>query len=247
MAEPLLSVVVPVYNEGPNIVRCVQELYLALRGLPHEILICYDFEEDDTLVALAGMPDLPDTVRRVRNSLGRGPAWAMRAGFQAARGDVVVTTMADLSDPPGVIPAMARKVREGAAVVSGSRYMRGGRQIGGPLLKRTLSRLAGLSLHWVAGLATHDCTNNFRAYSSGFLRSVEIQSVKGFELGLELTVQAFVRGLRIDEVPTTWTDRTQGESRFRLLQWLPIYLRWYLLAARHALRLRWEAWSRRRR
>lgn len=241
MADSLISVVVPVYNEGPNILRCVSELYESLRSQPHEILVCYDFDEDDTLVALDGMLDPPPTLRRVHNRLGRGPAWAMRAGFAASRGDVIVTTMADLSDPPQVIPAMAERIRSGASVVSGSRYMRGGRQVGGPLLKRTLSRLAGLSLYWLAGLETHDCTNNFRAYSAEFVRGVAIQSVRGFELGLELTVQAFVRDLRIAEVPTTWTDRTRGESRFRLLQWLPVYLRWYLLAVRHGLWRRWSA------
>ena len=75
-----------------------------------------------------------------RNTLGRGPHNALKAGFQAASGDVVVTTMADLSDPPELIPAMAAKIRSGCAVVSGSRYMPGGTQKGGPLLKRTMAK-----------------------------------------------------------------------------------------------------------
>ncbi len=234
-AEALTTVVIPVYNEGPNIRTCVRRVHQALESLPHEILICYDFEGDTTLQALADMEDRPPTVRPVLNRLGRGAAFAMRAGFQEAGGDVVVTTMADLSDPPEVIPAMAERIRQGAAVVSGSRYMRGGSQEGGPLLKRTLSRLAGLSLRWLTGIPTHDCTNNFRGYSTQFLRSVQIESLQGFELALELTVKAWVRGDRVDEVPTTWTDRTQGQSRFRLWKWLPLYLRWYLVAVRHAL------------
>ncbi len=59
--------------------------------------------------------------------------------------------MADLSDPPAVILLMAEKIRAGADVVSGSRYMKGGSQTGGPFLKRTLSRMAGLSLYYLAG------------------------------------------------------------------------------------------------
>ncbi len=236
--ESLTSVVIPVYNEGPNIQTCVRRVHEALQEHPHEILVCYDFEGDNTLQALAEMQDRPTTVRTVRNDLGRGAAYAMRAGFQAARGDVVVTTMADLSDPPEVIPAMAARVRQGAAVVSGSRYMPGGRQEGGPLLKRTMSRLAGLTLRWLTGIRTHDCTNNFRGYSRQFLSATRIESLHGFELALELTVKAWVQGLAIDEVPTTWTDRTQGQSRFRLLKWLPLYLHWYLVAVKHALRRR---------
>ncbi len=165
-AEPLVSIVVPVYNEGENIQVCLRRLWAALASMPHEILICYDFDADATLPAIRAMTDCPPSVRLVKNDLGRGVAYALQAGFQAARGDVVVTTMADLSDPPDVIPAMVAKVRrEGADVVSGSRYMRGGSQTGGPLLKRTLSRWAGLGLRWLTRINTHDPTTNFRAYT----------------------------------------------------------------------------------
>jgi len=137
--ERLLSVVIPVYNEGENIQICVRRLTGALADTPHELLVCYDFDEDSSLPALAAMPDRPPTVRLVRNSLGKGVANALIAGFAAAQGDVVVTSMADLSDPPSVIPLMAAKIREeGVDIVSGSRYMRGGSQTGGPRLKTLL-------------------------------------------------------------------------------------------------------------
>src|SRR5262249_8502892 len=134
----LVSVVVPVYNEAANIAPCLRGLSAALARLPHEILVVYDFPEDTTLAAIAVMPDAPASVRRVRNARGRGVAFAPRRGPAAAGGDVVVPLMAALSAPPEVIPAMARAIREDdAAVVSGSRYMRGGQQFGGPLVKRT--------------------------------------------------------------------------------------------------------------
>jgi hypothetical protein len=59
-----------------------------------------------------------------------------------------------------------------------------------------------------------------------------VESRGGFELNLELTVKAFLAGYRIAEVPSTWSDRTSGQSRFRLFKWLPMYLRWYLYAFR---------------
>src|SRR2546425_553605 len=116
---------------------------------------------------------------------------------------------------------------EGANVVAGSRYMRGGHQIGGPLLKRTMSRMAGLSLHWLGGLPIHDATSNYRLYSKRLLQRVTIESNGGFELGLELTVKAYALGMRLAEVPTTWRDRTAGQSRFQLWDGLARYLRWY--------------------
>lgn len=218
------------HNERENIGPCLRALWLTLRETEHEILVCYDFDADSTLVGIAAMEDCPPSVRLVKNDLGPGVAYAMRAGFQAARGDCIVTSMADLSDPPAVILRMADKIRAGAAVVSGSRYMSGGHQHGGPLLKRCLSRLAGFSLYHVARIGTHDPTTNFRAYRAEFLRCVRIESRYGFELGLELTAKAHRAGLRVDEVPSTWHDRHAGHSQFKLWRWLPHYLRWYLFA-----------------
>ena len=103
-------------------------------------------------------------------------------------------------------------------------------QIGGPRLKRLMSRVAGLSLHWFAGVATHDPTNNFKLYRRSFLDATPIESTAGFELALELTVKATIAGRRVAEVPTTWRDRTAGQSNFKLRMWLPHYLHWYRLA-----------------
>jgi dolichol-phosphate mannosyltransferase len=226
----VVSIVLPVYNEAKNIQECLRRLSNGVGNLQNEILVCYDFDGDSTLPLIQSMEDRPPTLRLVKNDLGRGVAYAMRAGFAAADGDVVVTTMADLSDPPELIPSMAEKVRAGAAVVSGSRYMSGGRQVGGPRLKAFLSRTAGLSLHFLSGLPTRDPTTNFRAYAADFVRNTPVESTQGFELALELTVKAYRAGLPIDEVPTTWQGRVAGESRFRMWKWMPAYLRWYVLA-----------------
>jgi hypothetical protein len=135
--------------------------------------------------------------------------------------------MADLSDEPGDIDRMYSLAEAGADVVAASRYMKGGRQVGGPLLKRILSRAAGLSLHWLGGVPTHDPTNNFKLYSRRLLDRVEIESEAGFELAIELTVKAHLLGFRVAELPTTWRDRTAGQSRFQMHSWIPHYLRWY--------------------
>src|SRR5262245_22639852 len=157
--------------------------------------------------------------RLVHNTLGRGVLNAIKAGFQASKGDVVIVMMADCSDDPRDVEKMAKLIRKGADVVAGSRYCRGGRQKGGPLLKRMLSQLAGDSLHWLGGLPIHDATNNFRAYSRRVIEQVPIEGTTGFALALELTVKSHWRGWPLAEVPTTWHDRTAGQSRFRLLAW----------------------------
>jgi dolichol-phosphate mannosyltransferase len=225
--EPELSIVLPVFNEGENIVGVLSAIARDVRT-PHEVIVVYDFEEDTTIppVRALAMP----RVRLLHNVIGRGVLNAMRSGIGAARAPLVLISMADGSDDPAVIDRMVEKARDGADVVAASRYMRGGRQEGGPPLKAFLSRAAGLSLHLLAGLPIHDATSNFRLYRRSFLERVPIESKAGFELALELTVKAHLEGARVAEVPTIWRDRTAGASKFQLRAWLPGYLRWYMRA-----------------
>jgi len=228
-ATPELSVVMPVFKEGESVEPVLRSLTAQI-GAPHEILVVYDFDEDPTVPVIDRLAAELPSVRGLRNDLGRGVLNAMKAGIAASRGPYVLISMADGSDEPHVVDPMVALARGGADVVSASRYMRGGHQVGGPPIKRVMSRVAGLTLHWFAGVPTHDPTNNFKLYSRRFLDTVTIESTAGFELALELTVKATLAGRRIAEVPTTWRDRTAGESNFKLRQWLPHYLHWYRAA-----------------
>ena len=226
----ILSIVIPVYNEGGNIRECLSAISSEVK-YGHEILTVYDFDEDTTLPVVREL-EIP-CVTLVKNKYGRGVLNAIKTGLESAQGKYVIVTMADLSDPPSVMNAMIDTAERGnASVVCASRYMKGGRQIGGPFLKGLMSRTAGLTLHWFAGLPVHDATNSFKLYRREYLDSVKIESSGGFELGIELTVKAYVRGLVVSEVPTTWRDRTDGESHFKIMKWLPGYLRWYFYAFR---------------
>lgn len=231
MTVPELSVVVPVYNEGDSVEPVLRTLTAAVQT-PHEIIVVYDFDEDTTVPVVARLSGELPTIRGHRNPIGRGVLNAMRSGIDASRGDLVLISMADGSDEPHIVDDMVALARNGADVVAASRYMRGGRQIGGPPLKRLLSRVAGLTLHWFAGVPTHDPTNNFKLYRRSFLEAITIESKAGFELALELTVKATIEGRSVAEVPTTWRDRTAGQSNFKLRKWLPHYLRWYVTALR---------------
>ena len=224
---PALSVVVPVYNEGENAIPTLRGVVEKTHVRPLEVLVVHDFDEDLTVPVVRRLQEELPQLRLHKNTLGRGVLNAMKSGLRAARGPFVLITMGDGSDDAADIDPMYELARGGADVVAGSRYMRGGRQEGGPLLKRSMSRAAGLSLHWIGGVPVHDATSNFRMYSKRLLNQVSIESVGGFELGLELTVKAFRLGLPVAEVPTTWRDRTAGQSRFRMWEWMPRYLHWY--------------------
>lgn len=226
----------PVFNEHAII---PEYCATALRTLPpgYELLICYDMDQDLTLPAIAALPPdaKPANIRLVKNTLGRGVRFAIDAGMRAATAPVVVVMMADVSDDFEKVEEMVRRCEAGTAVVCASRYMKGGQQIGGPLIKGLMSRTAGVSLYWLAGLPTHDPTNSFKAYRKEFLEKTPIESDAGFALGMELTIKAHFQHDGVEEVPATWRDRTAGESRFKLMKWMPKYLRWYFYALRRRI------------
>jgi glycosyltransferase involved in cell wall biosynthesis len=222
----MLDIVVPVYNEGKNIRSLFGEIGKV--EVEKSVVLVYDFEGDDTVPAvleLQGACGFP--VRIVRNAYGNGALNAIKTGLFASDNEACVVLMADLSDSIGIIPDMLSKIREGYDVVCGSRYMAGGSYVGGNMLKKLLSMAAGLSLRVLAGVPTHDITNSFKMYSRNLLNNVLIESTGGFELGMEIVVKAYCSGCRITELPSRWRDRAEGESRFKLREWLPHYLHWY--------------------
>ena len=225
-----LDVVIPVFNEGPNIVDVLQALGREVRT-PIRVLICYDFEEDDTLVALRGYRDPPFEIVLVRNQ-GRGPHAAVLAGFARSGAEAVLVYPADDRHNAGIVDRMYGLFESGCSVVAASRFMPGGSMEGCPWLKAVLVRGASFTLHHLARLPVRDATSGFRLFSRGLLEDVRIESSQGFTYSIELLVKAHRRGHRICEVPAVWIERRPGEgkSSFKLLKWLPAYLRWYRYA-----------------
>jgi dolichol-phosphate mannosyltransferase len=226
---PELSIILPVFNEGEAVEPVIRNLSRLVRT-PHELVVVYDFDEDTTVPVVRRLATEIPNLRGLRNDLGRGVLKAMKAGIAGTSAPYVLISMGDGSDDAAAVDPMVELAQAGADVVAASRYMPGGRQIGGPLLKRLMSRAAGLTLHWFARVPTHDPTSNFKLYSRRFLESVTIESTAGFELALELTVKATLAGRGVAEIPTTWKDRTAGQSNFKLREWLPHYLHWYRVA-----------------
>ena len=226
---PRVSVVVPAYNESEHIIPVLDRLFESVR-LPCEVLVVVDTEEDDTIPVVAEYSLKEPRIRCLVNTYGRGPANAIRFGIDAAAAPVAVVTMADGCDDPRQIDELARLVDRGVAVAAASRYMPGGQQVGGPVLKGMLSKLAGRSLRVFTHIGTRDPTNSFKAYSTEFVHAVGIDSRGGFEIGIELTAKAKRLRMPVAEIPTIWLDRQAGMSNFKVAKWIPGYLRWYRFA-----------------
>jgi len=221
-----ISVVVPVFNEGDSINTFLDRVFESVT-MPCEVLAVYDSDEDTTRAHLEAYAAHEPRLLPTLNTYGRGPANAIRYGIDNAEAEIIVVTMSDGSDDPQQIEALAHLVERGVVVAAASRYAKGGQQVGGPFLKRILSRAAGLSLYWFARVGTRDATNSFKAYDRDFVRKVGVESDTGFEMGLELVAKARRYRLPVAELPTIWLDRTVGQSNFQLWSWLPRYLRWY--------------------
>ncbi len=223
-----ISIVLPVFNEGGNI---EEQIKLIESGVSekHEILVVYDFDGDNTVDAVKRIQKIYKNLHLVKNLYGRGLIKAVKTGFKKASGNFVVVMPADLADNPKTIEKMYEMAKDGFEIVCATRYSRGGAKIGGPFLKTLFSKTAGLATPFFLGINITDIANGFKMYKKNILKEIKIESTGGWEFSTEIIVKAHNLGYKITEVPTVWKDRVVGKSKFKLLRWLPKYMRWYLL------------------
>ena len=200
-STPPLTIVIPVYNEGANFPALWREIASSIKT-PFTAIVVYDFDEDNTLPVAREIIASGETRLTLRkNAYGRGVTGAIKTGLEAVESGPVLVTMADLSDDLTQVDRMYQLYQQGFDVVCGSRYMQGGQLIGGPFLKQLMSRVSGLTLHYFRGVPTHDATNSFKLYDAAMVRDVKVESVAGFELGLELTLKAFLAVIASPKFP----------------------------------------------
>jgi dolichol-phosphate mannosyltransferase len=226
-----VTLIIPVYNEGANFSTLWAQVTSRIE-IPFSAIVVYDFDQDDTVPVVSKIIKEGEARLRLLKNKRRGVVGAITTGFKEVHDGPVVVLMADLSDDLSTIAPMFRLYCEGFDLVAASRYSPGGDIIGGPWLKKNLSRMAGLSLAFLRGIPTRDATNAFKMYDAAMLRNISVESESGFEINLELTIKAFLMGYRIAETPTVWRDREAGKSNFKLWNWMPSYLRWYFFAFR---------------
>jgi dolichol-phosphate mannosyltransferase len=223
-----LTVVIPAHNEEEVIGDTLEKLESEL-GVPHEVVVVNDHSTDRTAHAVKEAAKRWPNIRLVDNPLPGGFTNALKAGFNSVDEGAIATVMGDLCDDPRTIEVMYGKIMEGYDVVCGSRYMEGGRKVGGRPLQNMFSKFVGLSLHFLTGIPTRDVSNAFKMYRREVVAGMNIEEA-GFASSLEITVKAYVKNYRITEVPTTWVGRTKGQSSFRIFKVSRNYIRWYVWA-----------------
>lgn len=228
-ADADFDIVIPVYNEGANILNVLRSLDEGVKS-PARVLICYDRDDDDTLSTIRTHwrgTRLP--IHFVRN-LGRGAHGAVMTGLRTSPAPYVVVYPGDDDYNGAILDGLVAKAREGHDIVCASRFMPGGSMVGCPIIKAILVRTAAASLYYLAAVPTHDPTNGLRLFSRRTVEQVKVESTEGFTYSLELLVKAHRLGWGIAEIPARWIERHAGQSRFKVLKWIPAYLRWYFYA-----------------
>lgn len=224
-----LDIVIPVYNERENIAEVLTLLGKHVKT-PFRVLICYDFEEDNTLPIVNKMSSsLSFPIVLVKNR-GKGPHSAVTTGFELSQAPAVLVFLADDIENAHIIDVMYEKFKAGNDIVAASRFAKGGCMKNCRWPKSSFARLGSFTLYWIAAIPIKDSTNGFRLFSRRVIDEILIESNQGFTYALELLVKAHRMHWKVAEVPAFWHERTKGKSRFQVFNWLPHYLKWYFYA-----------------
>ena len=208
--------VLPTFNERENIEKFLSRVRETNPGL--SIVVVDDLSPDGTGAIVEQLSNTDSLLSVIHRSGKKGLGAAYLAGFARAleRGfDNIVTMDADFSHDPAVIPSLLGALENDSAVAIGSRYIPGGSIVGWPLHRHVLSKYGNFYTRFVLGLTPRDCTSGFRAYRSSTLAAIDLSSIKGdgyvFLTSILRRIQQ--QRLKVTEVPITFTDRVEGQSK----------------------------------
>jgi dolichol-phosphate mannosyltransferase len=227
MSNPaVLSVVIPAHNEADSIAPVLRALCAALEGesVPYEVVVVNDHSADGTEAVVASVGRDHPAVRCVENQNTGGFGFAVRAGLDAFRGDVVAIVMADGSDPPEDVVRCYREITRGFDCVFGSRFMRESRVVDYPRFKLGINRLANLFIQLLFRIPLNDTTNAFKLYRREAVDGLRPILSNHFNLTVELPLKAIVRGFSYSVIPIGWRNRTEGVSKLKLREMGSRYL-----------------------
>ncbi|MEJ7721503.1 MAG: polyprenol monophosphomannose synthase [Ilumatobacteraceae bacterium] len=211
-----LVIVLPTYNEADNVAAILHGVREAVGDA--SILVVDDNSPDGTgRIADEIATELGNiSVLHREHKAGLGAAY--RAGFAAVLDqeyDAVVSMDADFSHDPASLPALREALDHGADIVIGSRYVTGGGVTDWPVRRQLLSKWGNRYTRAVLGVAPYDITSGFRAYRTDALRAIKPESTtaEGYAFLTELIRRGSAAGLRIEETPIVFRDRTRGKSK----------------------------------
>jgi glycosyltransferase involved in cell wall biosynthesis len=222
MKNPQLSIVLPMYNEAESIPHLLDELapVLEATGCSFEIICIDDGSQDDSFAELRKLHEKDHRVRVVRLRRNFGQTAAFAAGFDRARGEVVITMDADLQNDPADIPKLLAKIDEGYDVVSGWRVGRWQESFKSTLTRKIPSATANWLISRMTGVPLHDYGCALKAYRLEVVKSIKLYG----DLHRFLPAIASYYGVEVAEVPVSYRSRQFGNSKYGLWRILRVIL-----------------------
>jgi len=214
-----LSVVIPAYNEEGSIAETLNTLYQTLLkfNIPHEIFVTNDNSKDNTVQVLADLQKTIPTLVWETNQGPNGFGYAVRYGLERFSGDCVAVMMADLSDDPlDLVRYYHRMLEDNVDCIFGTRWSNGGKVYNYPFIKKVINRLANFIVRIVLRIKYNDTTNAFKLYKRETIQGLKPFLSPHFNLTLELSAKAIVRGYTYTVVPNSWRNRKAGESKLKI-------------------------------
>lgn len=216
-----ISVVIPTYNERPNIDALVKEIHSVLAERDHEILVVDDSSPDGTADIVRTLQDDIDGLRLIERAEKNGIGSALKHGFREADGDVVVQIDADFSHPPEKIPELVATVERGADAAVGSRYVEGGDRKD-PLHRRIFPLIGSYLYRILLDSPVSDVTSGFKAYSAEKAAELgENELPDSFHFQAASLFSLIDGGASVEEVPIDFGPRRAGEPKYTWTRDLP--------------------------
>ena len=233
-----LSIIIPTYNETKNITQLIptieKTIFSKYRG---EIIVVDDNSPDGTAAVAEKLNQRYHNIRVIVRAKKEGIGAALREGYNAAQGDIILSTDADLSFDVKDMHRLLRTLQQGYDLVVGSRHLPEGSYEKTMLktrIKSVVSKYGNTLVRWLSDLDVHDTSANFRAIKRSVWRKIHTTDTTN-SLLLEMILKTKYRGYRIAEIPVTFKDRRYGQSKINLLKEVPKYfvkLLWYVLKYR---------------
>ncbi len=214
-----LSIVIPAYNEEESITETIDQIEEAFSkvNIDHEIYVVNDNSKDNTLQVLEQLAKKYPTLTYETNQGPNGFGYAVRYGLERFSGDCVAVMMADLSDSPyDLIRYYTTMIEGNYDCVFGSRFIKGGKVIDYPWVKKIINRVANFIIRVVMRIKYNDTTNAFKLYKREVINGVKPILSPHFNLTIELPLKAIIRGYSYKVVPNSWTNRKYGESKLKI-------------------------------
>lgn len=240
-----LSIVVPCYNESDNVAKIQQEFFPVVAELAQtrsvEVIFIDDGSSDNTWQALVdafGQDYLPGvTIRFERHPVNRGLGAAIRTGFAAAKGEVIVTTDSDGTYKFTEIPALLACLAPEVDMVTASPYHPAGGIVGVPAYRLILSQGSSILYRILVDWRVHTYTALFRAYRRQVIEYVPFEA-DGFLAGTEILVNGMLMGYRVAEYPAVLHSRVFGTSKAKLIRTIKAHLKFQGRVLLHRLSLK---------